>query len=195
MDPRAIRKSEARLRTAKASIDRMAVAPSHERFADEWYIFLTSLKNVYTLLETGAKSSAQSRQWFGRKAKERRGDQLLHYIFQARNDEDHGLGTSVNEIPGRALYGVRSPGFSNAILVNSLPGGGLDVKSLDGKPVLNRVIPRQTILVPVEALGNLTVNPPTTHLGRSLENNAPLTVARLAFSYLQDLVLEDSKLA
>lgn len=91
MNLNAITKAESRLRLATQQLESCSNAANHNDFADAWYLFLVAAKNVLTTLEQGAKSSAQSRQWFGAKKQERKDDPLLQYLFQARNDEEHGL--------------------------------------------------------------------------------------------------------
>ncbi len=210
MDPRAIEKSKSRLRAAKKAIHDLEESKTFTEFNDVWYNFLCAFKNVYTVLEQGAKASPQSRQWFGEKQKERRADDLLQYVYEARNDDEHGLGASLEFKPEMHEIGIAAPGYSKSIVLNGGPfknvvlsGGvaaasfegmpppkGIQITSLDGKPVLNRYTPATVILVNVNARGNRVLSPPNSHLGNQLADTSPLGVARQAIIYLESLVAD-----
>lgn len=92
MDPKAIAKAELRFAKATSCLAEIQKPPStYKDFLHIWTDFLLALNAVYTSLEQGAKSSPQSRQWFGGKKRERRQDPLLRYLHQARNADEHGL--------------------------------------------------------------------------------------------------------
>ena len=167
-----------------------------EQFHEAWYGFLTAAKSVYTALETGSKVSPQSKQWYGGKARERRDDELLQYVYQARNDDEHGLGAIVEQVPGSLSIGVAKPGYSNAIQLDGFlgPGGTLKVTSLDNLPVLTEITPSHVALVAVDARG-VIYQPPTKHLGNPLASKLPLPVAELMIVYLEGLITEASGLA
>lgn len=216
MDRRALEKAESRLRVLRRALSDLEASTSHRDFSDHWYTFLTAFKNIYTVLEQGAKSSPQSRQWFGSKATFRRGDPLLQYVYQARNDDEHGLASSINLKPMQTEIGVSRPGFSQTQILNGGPfrnvevSGGfgsnarftgalpadLSVTSLDNKPVLIKRTPATTILVDVSDRDRQTkYQPPTTHLGKPIADVYPLAVAELAAEYAEALLAEASKLA
>ena len=127
MDPAAIAKANSRLRTAKKAIEDLTGCNDYDTFSEYLYTFLVAAKGIYTILEQGAKSRAQARQWFGAKSKERRSDPLLQYLYQARDDDEHGLSRVVEHVPGALGIGVSKPGFSNAIRLDGSigPGGTL----------------------------------------------------------------------
>lgn len=206
MDSRAIKKAESRLRIAKKAVADLESSKTYGDFSDHWYIFLTSAKNVYTVLEQGSKVSPQSRQWFGAKANIRKNDPLLQYLYEARNDDEHGLGSSI-EVQSSNTYeiGASAPGFSNAmrldgqiggihfrdvtvsnfgtaIVSNSPPPPSLRITALDNKPVLVRRTPDTTILAEVTARGNRKYPPPDSHMGKPLKDMSPVSVAKLAIS-------------
>jgi len=215
MDCRALEKAESRLRIAKQAIADLQASQSYDDFSDRWYVFLTSFKNTYTVLEQGAKQSPQSRQWFGKKKRARKNDQLLQYLFEARNDDEHGLDSPVQLIPEKHEIGIRQPGFSNTVLLNGgpfrnvvvsgfetavvfegqKPPPGLQAQSLDGKPVLVKRTPSTTVLADVTARGGRTIHPPTSHLDKAIEDRSPVAVAILAVSYLETLLADASSLA
>jgi hypothetical protein len=195
MDYKAISKSRARLKLAQQQIDQAGKASSHDEFAGSWYLFLIAAKNVYTSLEQGAKVSAQSRQWFGAKKNERKTDPLLQYLFQARDDDEHGLGDVTKFQPGSLAIGKASPGFSSNMSI-SMSTDALgrptihELRSHDGLPILIEETRPHSILLPVTGRGNVTFHPPKEHLGQKLTDSLPLTVGRLGLSYLATLIDE-----
>ena len=162
-----------------------------EEFTDLWFTFLTSFKSTYTALEQGSKCSAQSRQWFGAKSSERRGDELLRYLYQARNDEEHGLDQGARAVPGRMTLKVTVPeslqiDLSTAHVENGIarmPGG-------QHADVVEQCSPH-IALIPVRDRDKAKEYPvPTIHLGVPLTDRSPLNVANLAHAYLGTMVKE-----
>lgn len=191
MDAKAISKAESRLRSAEGAVERMKSALDLRHFEDHWYEFLVASKNVWTVLKVGARVKAQSSQWFGGKEAERRRDPLLQYLYQARNDDEHGLRSSVEVVPGFLGVGKNAPGYSQAIRLDGTigPGGTLRVTSMDGKPILTEVAPARAYLVPVHDRDEKTVyQPPCEHLSRPLTDTSPVAVAEVGLTYLRNLV-------
>lgn len=215
MDPRAVEKAKSRLRVANKALADMRRSETFRDFADNWYVFLTSAKNVYTVLEQGAKTTPQSRQWFGAKATIRRNDPLLQYVFEARNDDEHGLGSSIDITPEMHEIGIADEGFSKLVRLDGGPfhnvvvsggragivfkGGppppGLRATSLDGKPIKSKRTPATTGLVEVTARGGRKHPPPESHLDVPLEDKSPIAVASVMVGYLASLLEEASALA
>lgn len=195
MNPKSVHKAHSRLRIAQKAYVELQKSESYDDFSDTWYTFLTAAKNVYTSLEQGAKDSPQCRQWFGGIKAQRRSDELLQYLFQARDDEEHGIGFGTRKLPGSFVLGSFKPGFSQSFTIKSFKydpnlGYEVDARSNDGKPILFEFTPFRVALRPVTGRGKISYDPPKNHLGKFLPDNSPLTVAKLAIAYLADLVSE-----
>lgn len=190
VDVKAIIKAKSRLRVAEKALAELAASQQYEEFSDTWYTFLVATKNVYTVLEQGSKVTPQSRQWFANVRQARKDDELLQYLFEARNDDEHGLDNSTEHVPGSLAIGVAREGYSNSVRLNGTlgPGGSFNVESLDGKPVLIEQTLPHARLVSVQARGNRTINPPLSHLGVRLHDTSPVAVATLGLTYLTALV-------
>jgi len=196
MDTKAIEKAESRLRLARKALSELEQCENYRDFCDLWYSFLAPAKNVYTTLEQGAKASAQSRQWFGVKKSERKNDPLLQYLFQARNQDEHGLAAISEHTGDSTAIGVSKPGYSNAIRLDGVigKGGTLNVQSLDGLPV--KIEKRPNVrLIPVTGLGGVVYLPPATHKGQAVSDPSPTRLAALAIAYLSELVEEAKQFA
>jgi hypothetical protein len=105
LDPTAIRRAKLRLRKAQTAFDDMrhnfyphgsSNEEAKSRLLIAWYDFLLASNGVYEQLEKAAKSSPQNRQWFGAKKRERKNDELLCYMHQARNADKHGIVDIIN---------------------------------------------------------------------------------------------------
>lgn len=195
MDPRAIDKAKRRLNSARKAMEELKTCRDLEQFHETWFAFLTAAKSIYTALETGSKiSSPQSRQWFGGKQRERREDALLQYVYQARNDEEHGLDTQAEMSPG--YFGIRvKRGYSTSI-VGSMKDGVFTFASTDGKPMLLETMPEHISLKAVTGRGGEIFRPPNTHLGQRIDFGfMPLPVAEKAIAYLASMVAEAEQLA
>ena len=191
MNPLAVEKARSRLRLAIKATEELKECKDFQSFNDTWYVFLTSAKNIWTVLEQGAKSSSHSTRWFGERAKERKSDPLLQYVYQARNDDEHGLEPVTHNIPGGLAIGVLRPGSSQAIRLDGTtgPGGLLRVTSLDGKPVyIEQTLPH--VALAAVTVRGVQYHPPMTHLGNELTDGMPLAVASLAVTYFHQLVAE-----
>lgn len=199
MNPKLVEKAHSRLRLATRALDDLRSAKSHQEFSDLWYGFLTAAKNVYTALEQGAKDNPRCRQWYGGIKAVRKADPLLQYLFQARDDEEHGIDVATELLPGSLGLGVTKPGFSNNISIRSftIDNGrvSFDATSNDGKPILIETTPSRTILKPVTGRGGIIYDPPTSHLGRPLTDNGTIPVAEAAIDYLRSIVLEAERRA
>lgn len=208
MYSKALVKAHGRLRVAQRAVDELPKCETYTEFSDAWYVFLHASKGIYTTLEQGAKATAQARQWFGAQDRFRREDELLRYITEARNDDEHGIEDVTEFVPEQNLLGVSAPGYSNIVrdqFGNTVIGAGVaafkitgtlppdqmpKLTSLDGKPVMNHRTPPHPRLVPVRDRSKRIYHPPTQHLGRPLENSLPITVARLMIVYLEHLLDE-----
>jgi len=195
MNPKAITKAESRLRVCQKALVALGQCKTYNEFTDVWYTFLTAAKGIYTTLEQGAKTSPQSRQWFGAKARERRSDGLLQYVYQARDDEEHGIEPGSELVPGYTAIGKTAPGFSSKIRVDTGSRGEMHVASLDGKPVLIEQVFPHVQLITVRGRDGKLYLPPEGHLGQPLEDKSPGSVAQLTIAYLIALLEEAKRLA
>ena len=73
-------------------------------FDEHWVDFSVAWKSAYNKVEQAAKDTPQERQWFGSVKNERKHDPLLRYLFEARNDEEHGVVSSAAAQPAVALF-------------------------------------------------------------------------------------------
>lgn len=196
MVPKGVQKAESRLRVAQKALKEMPDCKVYSDFVDTWYTFTVAAKSVWTMLEQAAKDNPQCRQWFGAKANERRNDELLQYLFEARNDDEHGLDQVTEQVPTILRAPQNRPGFSTGIKINKLVVSRngveqLDVEGgLDGKPLLLEYTPGYAKLASLSPRGRPHLDPPRMHMGSSIPDRSPIAVASLAMTYLSALVEE-----
>ena len=195
MISKSVLKAKARLRTAAQQLERVEASTSYEEFADQWYLFLVAAKNVYTMLEQGSKDTPQCRQWFGGVKQVRKSDPLLQYLFQARDDDEHGL-SDVTKLESASLsIGKVRSGYSNHVSMSFTTDAigrpvVHNIESRDGLPVLIEAREPHIALMPVTGRGGVVYPPPTKHLGKLLPDDLPLTVGKAGLVYLEALVSE-----
>ena len=197
MDPRALGKSYIRLRVAQQTMEKLRQIENFVLFSGEWYIFLTALKNIYTILEQGAKTSPQSRQWFGKKKAERRNDPLLQYLYHARNDVEHGLEPVLEEGLGRFLFELPDAGKNGRIIgyTHDPITGEMEVYRPDGGPI--KLIGEREPgieLATVKGRGGEVFAPPIVHKGRPIGPISPIAAGELGLAYMLELIQQAEKL-
>lgn len=195
VDPKAIEKAKSRIRVAEKAIADLESAQSHVEFSDTWYTFLVAAKNVYTTLQQGVKGNRQDMQWFGARQADRKADELLQYLFQARNDDEHSLEETTRFEPGVVTFTTENRATPTSLSANSIiiKNGKLVVDGMrtgDGRSVVIERKPPHTRLSPVTGPGPVVYQPPTSHLGKKLNSNLPVEVAKLGIAYLKALVSE-----
>lgn len=189
----AIVKARSRLRIAERALSAASNAKTYEAFTDAWYTFLVAAKNVYTMLDKGAKASAQSRQWFGAIKQHRKNDPLLQYVFQARDDDEHGLQPVAHFVPERVALGVKRPGLSGRLSGEFYVDGNLNVHILKLNEPMGLGIekrPSKATLIPVTGRGGVVYDVPHMHEGKPIGNQTPYGIGQLTLAYLTALVDE-----
>jgi len=211
MNPKALHKAHHRLTAAKNAIAEVESCTNYDEFCVQWSNFLHAAKGIYTVLEQGAKATPQSRQWFGKKNRERLTDPLLRYVCEARNDDEHGIEPVSRYVPPELKLGVGRQGYSNTVVddrgntfVNcgaalsfsgKIPDELPTLRALDGKPILNEFIPPHAKLVRVHDRSKTPYDPPTSHVGQPVPDSSPLAIGKLANEYLSKLLDEAQTLA
>jgi len=118
MDKRAITQSTQRIQKARSALDRLNRAKTFLEMQSAWVDIIQPCGTIYNKLEQGAKGYGRSEAWFGRKKKERRDDDLLKYMWQARNSDEHGIVEIISEQEGYQAQGsfMKVTGFKGSIV-------------------------------------------------------------------------------
>ena len=195
----ALERAEAHRVKAFAAIDRLADAPDFAAFETAWGEFLAEFGRFLSKLATGSKDNPQSRQWYGNLKKWCRKDPLVQYLYQARNEAEHGL-EDVTERTGDGLVVTNAkPGetYTMTATVKADGKGGVYLANMraDGPGEFKEALvnPR-IVLARVYDKFSKHYDPPASHKGQSLADNSPITVAGLAAVFMLDTLKDASAL-
>jgi hypothetical protein len=185
----ALFQAQQRLERARAAVARLENFDSHVGAEAAWSDFLLAANGIYAKLEQGAKGCPKSYAWFGERRAERRNDELLQYLHQARNADEHGLGgTTLARAEFKVLEGkVRQIGVQL--------GHDREPKYVIDAEVGARVgITKFQTVKAVKSRGE-TFMPPKQHLNQKL-GDEPTTfeLASLALKYLEGMIAQASEL-
>ncbi len=100
MDKHALAMARVEFDRAFQSMTDLASADHFAEIERHWSAFLVAAGRVYTKLEQGSKANSKCSAWWGRKLHERRSEELLAYIWHARNADEHGLSKVTQKHPG-----------------------------------------------------------------------------------------------
>lgn len=194
MKPEAVRQAKERLakvRQAGAALEG-AIEDLHA-FRGHWSDFLIAASAVYSKLEQGSKTTGRSPEWFGRKKRERKDDELLRYIHHARNADYHGIEDVTRG--GWAVDIEYDRGSSFEIAGNTDNPHEFTLDSYTGKnpPKILAVEGPTPVLIPVKD-SNVTYDPPSMHLGQTIVDRSPRSIAKLGTIYLENMIHEAEQL-
>lgn len=87
----AVKQARRRLEKAEAAVKLLADAKTIEATRLAWSDFLLATAAIYTKLQRGIARKGEEREWFDAVIQERETDELLKYIYEARNVDEHGI--------------------------------------------------------------------------------------------------------
>jgi hypothetical protein len=182
--PDPLRASKAELTVAENAIKRMREAATHDAFAEAWRQFLDSIEKLWNKAERACQPVHQRfAPWQGKYTALRRSDELLRYVKQARDADNH----SIQEIlaPVHAGVVVKGP---VTISSGKIHGSG-EVEGLrTDRPIK---IEKYEKLMPVKVKNSgHWCDVPTQHLGKPLRDPNPLSVAELTLAFYRDFIFQ-----
>jgi len=192
MRPEAIDEARSELKLARKRLAEMQASKRYEDIHEAWGYFLTNYYVVFQKLKKGAQGDAPSLAWFRSLEKFCSGDELLNYLYHARNNADHGLGRSAPLVPPQ-LEALKDPAakvspdrIGKDLIIRLLGNNGQQ------QARLKFTFPNRAHLVPVidDRRGGKTYPPPTTHLGQKLQVRRIPDAVELALHFLESKVEE-----
>jgi DNA-binding PucR family transcriptional regulator len=189
-----LEQAEGCLRLAERAFEAICQAGQDRiAFQIHWEDFLVQWKRTYNRVQQASKDTPQEIQWFGDVNIQRRADSLLRWLFEARNDGEHGTDQSASH-RGTA-FEFTSHEKELSIQVN---GDGSIFLDENGKPVFTdggkrvdavEIIPAESRLLDVRERDRQKIVPaPTSHLGQPMEPK-PHVAADLGLKWLRALVI------
>lgn len=189
----AVEQAKVRLRRAGEAVQRLKVADSYEAEEDAWTDFLLACSAIYSKLEQGAKVRGKSSGWFGQKKKERKDDPLLRYLHFARNSDEHGIERIVERQLGSSV--LRRPlKYKERVPMKVVP---IDQKTMlptgDWHDAFAPGAHLLLVRVHDHRFGD-SCDPPTAHMGVTIDHRYPHTLAEAAMPYFDALVRDAESL-
>ena len=191
MNKAGVEKARIRLADANVAFDEVQAARDFASFRAAWSRFLIACNGIAAILESSARKDPRSRQWFGGKMKARPKDELLSYMHQARNVEEHGIEPVAEQDPGSLTIGgasgggiIRKIGFGPGKLVLELDRWHGDL------PQVTYVPPHVRLIPVVDDRYGTTFKVPEFHLGQRIGDSSPRTMGALWLSYSAALIDE-----
>ncbi|WP_027991925.1 hypothetical protein [Sinorhizobium meliloti] len=180
----ALGKAQRRIERATVRYNKLVSASDHPEIVDLWDEFLHDLQAIFNAVGNAAGTNGKSQAWFARKKQERKNDELLQYLHQARHAAEHGIAPIASRMPG--LMTIKTPDGVPLFVIPELILDPDFEKNTNLK--VAHALP-QVVLTVVQNKGVL-YKPPTVHLGVSLADRSIANVAWLGLSYHARMVAE-----
>jgi len=179
--------SREKLTEASFSINMMEKATDRVQYEQAWSNFVDAIQEFWVrFFDEGKKKFSNFQPWAGRNYPKR--DPLIKYLVEARNLSQHSVLHLKWEAPRLEL----APGFSGHIKrIKFYPNGMQDIDSTPAHASVSDaefVYAKSTPSLP-SIINNHGQNilPPTSHLEKSLDDQSPVTVAKIGLNFYIDI--------
>lgn len=175
---------------ARAAVERMRKATSFPEFEEHWREFLRRLDRVWNKAEAHYVRHRKWHSWSGKYTTARSNDELLSYLVQARNVDEHTVAEIVTHQPGSLALGTGPSGSAHYQRLSIFKDGRVYVQAT-GDPKVT-ITPSRAKLLPVTSRGR-TYQVPTSHIGGAIDaKNVPDTADK-AVAFYDTFVSEAEK--
>jgi len=182
-----------KLHEAHAAIRIMETANDRVTYESGWIRFVESLEECWTsFFDEGTKVSTKFQPWAGRILAERKADELLQYLYQARHQSQHGR----ISLEWSAATMQVAPGYSGCIKnLQVFSDGSFEVDATPSGNTNNQlklVVKHGDARLPVinNKKHNQVYQPPSKHQGQDVRAHSPIDIAKLGAQYYEDIVKE-----
>jgi hypothetical protein len=183
VDRAAIKSARIQFERAAQNIDELATEKNLAEIERHWAAFLVNAGRVFTKLEQASKASPKGKTWWSGKIRERRSDELLLYIWHARNADEHGIRRVteqyISEVKAASPIPEEFEAANREAAKRGLPYAVLGAFDITMRVKLVDVIDR-----------GVRYAVPATFRGNPISNPHPNNVGLLALSYLDGLIRE-----
>lgn len=167
----------------------MRSAHEFSEFAAAWTGFLHALDRAWNKLEALApQAGSRFKPWAGSHRNRRTNDELLCYLWHARNVDEHTLQEVVEHQPGSFSFLLpASP--AKDLYIEYLEIDGPSIKYRGSQPPRIEVTPPRVALLPVTDRG-VQFDVPRVHLGKGISEGNPIEAAELGLRYYSNAIDE-----
>lgn len=199
----AIPKCRDRLNKAASALFKCRSSQNITAFSSAWAEFLIHTGGVLNALDAGYKTTPQGRQYYGKVKRLGRADELVSYMHQARNAEEHDTKPTSEHQHGHVAIGA--PGESVHISqlrvdqefyrdpVRHLKGRAFNMKT-GGLPTIEVREAGPALKTITDQYGGV-YQPPTSHAGKKITDKRPTAIAGLYIAYLEGLIADAERLS
>ncbi len=167
-----------KLADARTSLEQLSAAIDAQEFRTAFNSFVAHARATTNALQKTGAHVDEFGDWYEERRDEMRGDPLLRFFHRAREAEFH-KGESLLEVhdPDALIDGAYST-------TRRVQRGTVYESSPYGMNEHPDVLPRPKFTVK---------NAPTQHLGKQIGDSSPITLCKLVFEYLDDLINQAEK--
>lgn len=175
------------IESAKRNLERMKNASSLEEMNEYWTNLLNNFEKAWVKVERHCQPFRQKFEpWQGRYNRLRKDDELLRYVKQARDADNHSIQETTKIIPGSTTGNFVNPlrGYIKEItIING------KVVYYEGDPMIIKTKPTQPEVQMVHNSGR-DYPPPSKHLNSEVESLHPVYIAQLALQFYERYINE-----
>lgn len=181
--------STQKLNEARVLLDRLLECRDADSFRALFHAYLTAARAVTNVMQKEGAHTTGFEDWYEPKREEMRNDELMRFVHDARVKDFHKGEASVAPVSTKVAHfsteAAGPPPEPNASLVIGASGIYWVVGKGTGRERRIAVQGGGSWETAIALLHS-----PASHKGQSLANRDPLSIARLALSYLEDLLHE-----
>ncbi len=160
-------------------------APDYERALVHWADFLNRFQRIFNKLTAASAKSPKAKAWMQKNINERKSDELLRYLHQARHSDEHGFGPLADNIRTVRIPGIISTQYVKKLTIDS--DGTVTVDGTDQHG--NRLRPQDISTISRIRLKTVinrgvSFDPPKMHLGQTVDPDDIHSVAQLVLTYV-----------
>lgn len=182
MNKQALERARAHGREARRAADFLKTATDIEEATRAWKTLLIEGHRVFSKLSAGANGYGRTVPWIGGLKRDRKKDELLRYMHQARNADEHGIAEVVIDAP---------PTFSIFPIDPTIPAyisymrhDGNSIAYCEGAKNAGIVQTCRRLELIAVVNGGVTYQPPRSHQGEPWVELAPARVAAAFMVYI-----------
>ncbi|NTI74244.1 hypothetical protein [Rhizobium rhizogenes] len=184
MKKQGILKAKDDLAEARKASTEMQKAKNLDDAEHAWIKFVEKFGRFFNKLGAAAKGDPRSEGWVATLNQKRSADEMLCYLWQARNCVEHSIEDIAERRPGSIGIGGSFVHFESLVVKNGRISG-----KLNGSPdMFIRNQPPTLALLPITNRGQI-YQVPSNHLGEPI-TATPNSLAHLALAYGERIITE-----
>lgn len=173
------------LKAANSSIKGMQEAHSYDAYEQHWRDFLNHLEKSFEKLKIAcAPKISRFNKLTAEENLLRSNDQLLIYLKQARNTDNHSIADISKKISGG--IGI-NPASGDSLTLHNVRFSGGKITFSSSQDLKVDFIPDSIEVITITNRG-VSYTPPTLHLNKRIESKAPVVLAKKGIVFYTKLI-------